>query len=75
VFFNLITNGLKQDLRIKAIGRIEPIVGRPVTLVAVLRAQQAADGVTAKTDQLREDMAPAAVKELCGAKCRLGAVD
>jgi hypothetical protein len=62
-FFDLLSNRVEEGLRIKPIFGVEAVVGRPVALMTILSPEQAADGVTAKTDEMREDVAPAPLEE------------
>jgi len=65
----------KDGLLIKPIPRIETVIGRPILLVAVLGAQQAADGVTAKANQVGQEMAAASVERSLVAESGAGVLD
>jgi hypothetical protein len=58
----------KDRVLIKSILRVKPVIGRPILLMAVLRAQQRTDGVTAKADQVGQEMAAGPLKTLSAGK-------
>jgi hypothetical protein len=65
----------KNRLLIKPVLRVKPVVGRPILLVAVLRAQQCADGVPSETNQIGQQMTAGPLKTLWAGKGAGRAID
>jgi hypothetical protein len=59
---------IEDRLFIKTVLRIKTVIGRPILLMTVLRAQERTDGMTAKARQLRQKMAAGALKMWCAGK-------
>jgi hypothetical protein len=66
--FHRLASLAKNRLLIKSVLRVKPVVGRPIQLVAVLRAQQGTDGVPPETNQIGQQMAAGPLKTLGAGK-------
>jgi hypothetical protein len=73
--FDRLTSLAKNRLLIKPVLRVKPVVGRPVLLVAVLRAQKCTDGVPSETNQMGQQMTACALKTLLAGKGGGRAID
>jgi len=73
--FHLTANLVKDGLFVKSVLRIEPIIGGPVQVMAVLGAQHGTDGMAAKGQQVSQQMSAAALEELWRVKRRGTRID
>jgi hypothetical protein len=73
--FDAAADVIEDGLFIKTILRVEPVIGRPILPVPVLRSQKRADGVAAEARQMRQEMTAGARKTLAAGKEGSAAID